>query len=629
MPVWSEIELGVAARRASRHVGITGTNGKTTTTELLGAIVRAAGTAGRGGGNVGRPLCALDGRLGAGAWIVCELSSFQLEDVDDPAPPRRRAAQPDARPPRPARHVEAYRRREAADLREPGAGRRGRRPARLRAGAGPGTAGRVRGRRPAAGRAAHPGRPQPRERGRRDRRRPRARHPRRRDRGGAAHRSRASRTGSSRSASSSGVRFVNDSKATNPESASVALAAYPPGLRVILGGSRKGTPFDGPRTLRARAHGVARAYLIGETADDLAEALLGAEDVPVHRLRRSRHRGRAGVRATPTPARSCCSRPPARASTSSRLRAPRRALPRARGGAVSASRVVSRPSAASVERQRRRARAPVSSSSTGSSSLVTLGLVAFGLVMVYSASSARAAVGADDPAYFLKRQAVYAARGLVAVLSSSRGSTIRALTARCRPAPRVSLFLLVAVLVVGTTVNGAKRWLIRRPGHDPAVRAREARARDLGRRLPRAEAGAGTFGSSLRPIGLVVGARGAARPARARPRHRDRVRDPRRRDAARLRHAAAPMCSPRPRGGTIVLVRWPLARAVPARAAAQLPESVGRRAGRRLPVRAGADRARLRRPVRRRPRRERAEGLLPAGGADGHDLRRSSARSSA
>ena len=44
---------------------------------------------------------------------------------------------------------------------------------------------------------------------------------------------------------------------------------------------------------------------------------------------------------------------------------------------------------------------------------VTLGLVAFGLVMVYSATSAAAAVGDGDPMSFLKRQAVYALIGVV------------------------------------------------------------------------------------------------------------------------------------------------------------------------------------------------------------------------
>ena len=49
-----------------------------------------------------------------------------------------------------------------------------------------------------------------------------------------------------------GVRFVNDSKATNPEAAEQALTAYPPGLRLILGGSRQRVVFrrgsHGPRT---------------------------------------------------------------------------------------------------------------------------------------------------------------------------------------------------------------------------------------------------------------------------------------------------------------------------------------------------------------------------------------------
>jgi UDP-N-acetylmuramoylalanine--D-glutamate ligase len=68
---------------------------------------------------------------------------------------------------------------------------------------------------------------------------------------------------------------VNDSKATNPESAERALRAFPPGLRVILGGSRKGSSFSAlARCARERA--VARAYLIGETAPELSRALTEA-----------------------------------------------------------------------------------------------------------------------------------------------------------------------------------------------------------------------------------------------------------------------------------------------------------------------------------------------------------------
>ena len=52
--------------------------------------------------------------------------------------------------------------------------------------------------------------------------------------------------------------------------------------------------------------------------------------------------------------------------------------------------------------------------------LVTLGLVAFGLVMVYSATSASAALANGDPAYYLKRQGIYAALGLVLMAAASR-----------------------------------------------------------------------------------------------------------------------------------------------------------------------------------------------------------------
>jgi UDP-N-acetylmuramoylalanine--D-glutamate ligase len=80
IPIWSEVELGFRLLR-NPFIGITGTNGKTTTSELLGAMFRAAGTPVAVAGNVGRPLTSLDDALDKEAWIVCELSSFQLEDV--------------------------------------------------------------------------------------------------------------------------------------------------------------------------------------------------------------------------------------------------------------------------------------------------------------------------------------------------------------------------------------------------------------------------------------------------------------------------------------------------------------------------------------------------------------------
>jgi UDP-N-acetylmuramoylalanine--D-glutamate ligase len=70
----------------NRFVAVTGTNGKTTTTELLGAIARAARLDVAVAGNVGTPLSSLVGQLDPGAVVVCECSSFQLEDSSAFAP---------------------------------------------------------------------------------------------------------------------------------------------------------------------------------------------------------------------------------------------------------------------------------------------------------------------------------------------------------------------------------------------------------------------------------------------------------------------------------------------------------------------------------------------------------------
>ncbi len=75
VPIWSEVELGYRLLEP-RLVGVTGTNGKTTTSELLGVMLGAPVA-----GNVGRALSDLDGQVEPGERIVCELSSFQLEDV--------------------------------------------------------------------------------------------------------------------------------------------------------------------------------------------------------------------------------------------------------------------------------------------------------------------------------------------------------------------------------------------------------------------------------------------------------------------------------------------------------------------------------------------------------------------
>lgn len=78
--VIGEIEL--AYRFLKGHiVGITGSNGKTTTTALIGAMLQNAGFDAQVGGNIGTPLLSLADRSTDRTWTVAELSSFQLETI--------------------------------------------------------------------------------------------------------------------------------------------------------------------------------------------------------------------------------------------------------------------------------------------------------------------------------------------------------------------------------------------------------------------------------------------------------------------------------------------------------------------------------------------------------------------
>jgi UDP-N-acetylmuramoylalanine--D-glutamate ligase len=85
VPVIGELELAWRLL-PNRFVAVTGTNGKTTVAELLGHVWRIAGEPVAVAGNVGTPLASLVGELYEGATVVCEASSFQLEDSTDFAP---------------------------------------------------------------------------------------------------------------------------------------------------------------------------------------------------------------------------------------------------------------------------------------------------------------------------------------------------------------------------------------------------------------------------------------------------------------------------------------------------------------------------------------------------------------
>jgi UDP-N-acetylmuramoylalanine--D-glutamate ligase len=87
VPIVSEIEIGLRyLPSSSRYIAITGTNGKTTTTALVGHLLRSLGATAVDAGNIGTPLTEV--ALGANPpdWIALEMSSFQLHDTPGIAP---------------------------------------------------------------------------------------------------------------------------------------------------------------------------------------------------------------------------------------------------------------------------------------------------------------------------------------------------------------------------------------------------------------------------------------------------------------------------------------------------------------------------------------------------------------
>lgn len=255
IPVWSEIELGWRLLPGNPVLGVTGTKGKTTTVRLLGAMFAAAGVDAVLAGNEHVPLSEVALTVDEGTWVVCELSSFQLEHVETFACDI--AVLLNLEPDHLDRHgtFEDYR---AAKLRI---------FERAKATIGPDDF------------SAHDPLPaEPRMPGEHNRANAAA----------ATAAARAAGLGDDAIAEAlrsfagvphrlelvrelRGVRYVNDSKATNTTAARRAIASYDVPLHLILGGFVKGEDF-GPLAADLPAN-VRSIHLIGATTDQLAAAL--------------------------------------------------------------------------------------------------------------------------------------------------------------------------------------------------------------------------------------------------------------------------------------------------------------------------------------------------------------------
>jgi UDP-N-acetylmuramoylalanine--D-glutamate ligase len=270
----------------NRFVAVTGTNGKTTTSELLGHIWRTADEPVEVAGNVGTALTTLVDEAPADATIVCEVSSFQLEDTEAFAPEA--GVLLNLSPDHLDRHgsFEAYRDAKLRIFANQLAG-----DVAVFNGADPALAGvELGGEARKVDFAARVGElpfalPGPHN-----------------AENAAAAAVTAEAMGIERDAIAAalasfdgmpnrlehvaeiaGVVYVNDSKATNAAAATAAIRSFEGGVRVILGGSLKGGDFAGlaqPLVDRAVA-----AYLIGEAAGRLDAELGAAWDAGVEHRR--------------------------------------------------------------------------------------------------------------------------------------------------------------------------------------------------------------------------------------------------------------------------------------------------------------------------------------------------------
>jgi cell division protein FtsW len=136
--------------------------------------------------------------------------------------------------------------------------------------------------------------------------------------------------------------------------------------------------------------------------------------------------------------------------------------------------------------------------------LVTLALVAFGLVMVYSATSAPAALASTDPMSYLKKQGAYALIGVALMMAASRFD-YRRLRLLAPGLVLTALFGCLAVLAIGSRINGARRWIELGPAtFQPSELAKLAMAVWAAAYLCRRPAPR-TLRELWRPIGLLLG----------------------------------------------------------------------------------------------------------------------------
>jgi cell division protein FtsW len=136
--------------------------------------------------------------------------------------------------------------------------------------------------------------------------------------------------------------------------------------------------------------------------------------------------------------------------------------------------------------------------------LVTLALVAFGLVVVYSATSAPAALARTDPMSYLKKQAIYAFIGVGLMMAASRFD-YRRLRQLAPGLVLVALGGCLLVLVVGSRINGARRWIEVGPAtFQPSELAKLAIAVWAAAYLCKRPAPR-TLKELARPVGLLLG----------------------------------------------------------------------------------------------------------------------------